>query len=142
MCFRLYWSVNWFPAELDWLKKIQQYSFIWKLLGCNQLHKTSKQGSTFPETFIGQCFLVLQTGKMQIVLLATRKGILMRIMEECSEQLQKLCKHEQASTHLFFVTKISSKGQIFQALLNWIVQINTPAISLRILGEISSKNVI
>jgi len=72
----------------------------------------------FPETFIAQCFLVLQTGKMQIVFPATRKGILMRILEECTDQLQKFCKHEQASTHLIFVTKISSKGQIFQALLN------------------------
>jgi len=70
----------------------------------------------FPGTFIAQGFLVLQTGKMQIVFPATRKGILMRILEECTEQLQNFYK--QASTHLIFVTKISSKGQIFRELLN------------------------
>ena len=54
---------------------------------------------------------------------ATRQGILMKI--GACEQLQKFCEHEQASTHLIFVSN-SSKGQILQALSNCMEPLNTP----------------
>ena len=44
---------------------------------------------------------------------ATRKGTKIR----ACEQLQKSCKHEQASTHLIFVSN-SSRGKILRALSN------------------------
>ena len=56
---------------------------------------------------------------------ATRKGILTKI-REC-EHLQKFCEHEQASTHLIFVSN-SSIGQILRALSNWMGPFDTPNI--------------
>ena len=38
---------------------------------------------------------------------------------------QKICEHEQASTHLIFASN-SSKGQILRALSNWMGPLDTP----------------
>ena len=55
---------------------------------------------------------------------ATRQGILTKI--RAFEQLQKLCEHEQASSHLIFASN-SSKSQILWALSNWMGPFDTPS---------------
>ena len=71
---------------------------------------------------------------------ATRPGILTKI-RACGN-LQKFCEHEQASTYLIFASN-SSKGQILQALSDWIGPFDTPIVSWRftflLLGEIESQ---
>ena len=74
-----------------------------------------------------QCFSVSHTGKSVSRVTfcfqdanyayATRQGILTKI--RACEHLQKVCEHEQASTHLSFASN-SSKGQILRALSNWM----------------------
>ena len=54
---------------------------------------------------------------------ATRQGILTKI--RACKQVQKFCEHEQASTHLIFASN-PSKGQILQALSNWMGPFDTP----------------
>ena len=54
---------------------------------------------------------------------ATRQGILTKI--RACEHLQKICEHEQASTRVIFVSN-SGKGQILQALSNWMGPFDTP----------------
>ena len=54
---------------------------------------------------------------------ATRQGILTKV--RACEHLQKCCEHEQASTHLIFVSN-SSKGQILRALSNLMRPFDTP----------------
>ena len=54
---------------------------------------------------------------------ATQQGTLTKI--RACEHLQNFCEHEQASTHLIFVSN-SSKGQILRALSNWMGPFDTP----------------
>ena len=54
---------------------------------------------------------------------ATQQGTLTKI--GACEHLQNFCEHEQASTHLIFVSN-SSKGQILRALSNWMGPFDTP----------------
>ena len=70
-----------------------------------------------------QCFPVSHTGNIASrdanYAYATQQGILTKI--RASEQLQKFCEHEQASTHLIFASN-SNKGEILQ----WMGPFDTP----------------
>ena len=55
---------------------------------------------------------------------ATRQGTKI----QACEQLQKFCLHKQVSRHLFFASNLS-RGQISQALSNWMGPFDTPTIA-------------
>ena len=54
------------------------------------------------------------------------------------EQLQKFCEHEQASSHVIFASN-STKGQILQALSNWIEPFDTPTMSITVLSLVNES---
>ena len=56
---------------------------------------------------------------------ATQQGILTKI--RACEHLQKFCEHEQESRNLIFARNLS-KGQILQALSNWMGPFDNPSI--------------
>ena len=91
-----------------------------------------KRGSMFPETFTARAYECMFPQRSRFChtenivssikfcfqdadyASATRQTILTRI--RTGEQLEKLCEHEQVSTHLIFASD-SSKGKILRAPL-------------------------
>ena len=71
----------------------------------------------FPSFLFGKhCFCVSFCFQDANYAYDTQHEVLTKI--RACEQLQKICKNEQASTHLIFASN-SSEGQILRALSNW-----------------------